>query len=55
MAEPYTATEDLYVARGVKAFSAGDSVPASNTHVKRWADEGKVSRKEPSAPAPKEK
>lgn len=42
MADHYVATEDLFVARGVRAHNKGDVVPAANVKANGWED--KVAR-----------
>lgn len=38
MADTYTATEDIYVSRGVRAHRKGDVVPAANVKRNGWQD-----------------
>lgn len=49
--DTYVALEDLYVARGVKAFSKGATVPQDNAYAEQWHKDGLLAR--PTAQAAK--
>lgn len=38
----YTATSDLFVQAGVKAFDKGATVPGDNAFVSKWLEEDKL-------------
>lgn len=48
-----TATEDIYVARGVRAHVKGDAVPAENVKANGWEDLVEKPKAESSSPASK--
>lgn len=45
----YVALEDLYAARGVKAFSKGETVPESNSYAADWHADGLLARPQAKA------